>query len=524
MDLENPAYKSFLLSRIDRFSRGVLNRPLYEYQLHPLTAVLDSVYRRRGLEFLLVFSRQSGKNEAVAHLLVYLLNLYRRRGGNMVFAAIGDGLGRGQRRLHERLNNPWNQDEWRKAAGPTRTILGRSAVVFISSHPQAAARGDTADHLLVVDELQDQDPLYVESVFTPMRAANNATAVYLGTVRSRHDALWLKKEELERLQAGDGVRRVFWAGPQQVAAANAQYARFLQAQVARHGRYHPIIASEYFLEPLDGGGGLFPPRRIALMQGTHPRQQAPPPSLKGGRGVGPYIALLDVGGQDEAATAALAQLANPARDYTVCTIVEVRPAAGNNEPVYHAVDVFVDQGSRFFEDSVGGGALAARLLAYLQEWDILHLVADATGVGEGLAGWLCARLGRERVTEFKFTRSSKAALGAAFLSLVETGRFQYWHGDEDRPGSDGWWFWQQGAHCVFDLPPGGILQRDLRWYVPESTRVSTPQGNLPVHDDRLLSAALVAEFDRLLREGKVLLGDAKSAVLPSYDPLSELDF
>jgi len=47
---------------------------------------------------------------------------------------------------------------------------------------------------------------------------------------------------------------------------------------------------------------------------------------------------------------------------------------------------------------------------------------------------------------------------------------------------------------------------------------------LPVHDDRLLSAALVAEFDRLLRERKVLLGDAKSAVLPSFDPLSELDF
>ena len=517
MTSDSPSRKAYLLSSINRFSRGVLNMPLYEYQLQPLAAVLDSVFRRQGHEFLLVFSRQSGKNEAVAHLLVYLLNIYRRRGGNMVFAAIGDGLGRGQRRLHERLNNPWNRDEWRKAAGPTRTILGRSAVVFISSHPQAAARGETADHLLVVDELQDQDPLYVESVFTPMRAANNATAVYLGTVRSRHDALWRKKEELERLQAADKVRRVFWAGPQQVTAANPRYERFLQAQVARHGRYHPIIASEYFLEPLEGGGGLFPPRRLALMRGRHARRQVP------GRD-GATIALLDVGGQDEAATSALAQLANPARDYTVCTIVEVKPVPGGEEPVFLALDVFVDQGARFFEASAEGGALAERLLDYLQAWDILHLVADATGVGEGLAGWLSARLGRERVTEFKFSRGSKAALGAAFLALVETGRFKYWRGDEDRPGSDGWWFWQQAAHCVYDLPPGGLLQRDLRWYVPESARVSTPQGILPVHDDRLLSAALVAEFDRLLRERKVLLGDAKSAVLPSFDPLSELDF
>ncbi|MFN2171273.1 MAG: hypothetical protein ACK2UF_07595, partial [Candidatus Promineifilaceae bacterium] len=173
------AYKTHLLSDIGRFSRGVLNMPLCDYQLRPLTAVIDSVLHGRGCEFLIVFSRQSGKNEAVAHLLVYLMNIYQREGGNIVFAAVGDGLGRGQRRLHERLNNPWNRDTWRKAARPARTILGRTAVIFISSHPGAVARGETADHLLVVDELQDQDSLHLEAVFTPMCAARNATAVYL---------------------------------------------------------------------------------------------------------------------------------------------------------------------------------------------------------------------------------------------------------------------------------------------------------------------------------------------------------
>ena len=107
-----------------------------------------------------------------------------------------------------------------------------------------------------------------------MRAARNATAVYLGTVRSRHDALWLKKEALQRLEPADGMQRVFWAGPDQVTAANPQYGRFLAAQVARYGRFHPIIASEYYLEPLDGGGGLFPPRRLALMRGRHARRRA----------------------------------------------------------------------------------------------------------------------------------------------------------------------------------------------------------------------------------------------------------
>ena len=227
---------SYILSDINRFSKAVLNMPLYDYQLRPLTAVINSVLHGRGHEFLLVFSRQSGKNEAVAHLLVYLLNAYRRQGGNMVFAAIGDGLGRGQTRLLERLNNPWNRHQWRKAANPTKVLLGTSSVVFISSHPQSAARGETAHHLLVIDELQDQDPLYLESTFTPMRAANNATAVYLGTVRSRYDALWRKKEELQALQAADNIQRVFWAGPDLVTAANPQYERFLGSQVANYGR------------------------------------------------------------------------------------------------------------------------------------------------------------------------------------------------------------------------------------------------------------------------------------------------
>ena len=396
-------------------------------------------------------------------------------------------------------------------------MLGRSAVVFVSSHPQAAARGETADHLLIIDELQDQDPLYVETVFTPMRAAGNATAVYLGTVRSRHDALWRKKEELQRLEVADKVQRVFWAGPQQVTEANPQYGRFLQAQVARHGRYHPIIASEYYLEPLDGGGGLFPPRRLALMRGNHARRRLP-------GGAGPYVALLDVGGQDEGATTALAQLTNPARDYTICTIVEVIQPAGSDDALYHVVDVFVDQGSRFFESTGQGDSLAGHLLAYMEAWQVVHLAADATGVGEGLVDWLATRLGRERVTPVKFSRISKAALGAAFLALVETGRFKYWSDDKDEVGSDGWWFWQQAAQCSYDLAPGGLLERDLRWYVPDSARVSTPMGRKLLHDDRLLSAALVAEVDRLIKGGRLLLGDAQSAVVPPIDPLQKMDY
>ena len=243
------------LNDIGQFSSRVIGLPLYDYQLIPLYPIIDSIRCHHGREYLLLFSRQSGKNEAMAHLLVYMLNILRRKGGSMVFAATGDGLGRGVRRLEERLNNPFNRSDWRKAAFPMSRVLGQAAVVFISSHPHSAARGETADHLLIVDEMQDQQRAHIETVFTPMRAARNATAVYLGTTRTTHDALWHKKLELEKQARREGLPRVFTAGPQQVIAANPAYQCFLEEQVKMHGRYHAIIASEYFLEPLGSASG-----------------------------------------------------------------------------------------------------------------------------------------------------------------------------------------------------------------------------------------------------------------------------
>lgn len=506
-----------LLRRIDLFSRYVLRVPLYEYQVAPLQAIVESVFNQEGRDFLLVFPRQSGKNEAVAHLLVYLLNIFQRSGGAMVFAAIGDGVGRGLRRLEERLENDWNREQWRRGANPLRRSLGQASVVFLSSHPSAHARGETAHWLLVVDELQDNDPAHIEAVFEPMRAANNATAVYIGTVRFRSDALWQKKEALERRQEEDGVRRVFLVSPQQVVQENPHYGQFLERKVAQLGRDHPVVRSEYFLEPIDADGGLFPPRRLRLMVGEHERARKPQPGVL-------YVATLDVGGQDEGTTDPVARLRNPARDYTVATIFEVAEGQGPQGPVYRAVDLFVDQGSRHFQDVAGRPSLVQRLAAFLRSWNVAHLVADATGVGEGVTDWLAGALGSQRVTPFHFSQSSKAQLGSRFLNLVETGRFHYWSGDEETPLSDGWWFWQQCHHCHYEVPPGGVFERHLSWSVPVSATVATPAGPQAVHDDRLISAALIAHYDRLVQEGAVRTGAGHSAVIAPRDPLEGVGF
>ena len=505
-----------VLRDVGLFSRHVIGVPLYDYQLAPLRAIVDAVLHRRGGEFLLVFPRQSGKNEAVAQLLVYLLTVLQRHGGQMVYGAVGDGLGRGMRRLEQRLDTPWTRGRWRREARPARYVLGRAAVVFLSSHPRAASRGETADHLLVIDEAQDQDAAHIESVFTPMRAARNATAVYLGTVRRTSDFLWAKKSELESASAADGRQRVFLVAPEAVAAENPAYGAFLAEQVRRYGRHHPIVAAEYYLEPHDGRGGLFPEWRLAVMRGQHPRLRAPRPEER-------YVAAIDLAGQDEAAATAGAPLTNPGRDYTVATILRVADAPDADEaggPAYEAVDVFVDHGSRHFQAAPGRPRLADALLTYLRHWAVVHTIVDASGVGQGLADWLSDRLGAGRVTAFQLGgAAAKARLGSDFLALIDTGRFRYWA--EEAAYDDSWWFQQQAAACTYTLAGRGRFDHDLRWGVPSGARVATPAGTEPLHDDRLLSAALVAELDRRRQQGGLLLGASASRVVPARDPLRE---
>lgn len=498
-----------MLESLENFSSIVLTPQLYPYQLQAARPIVESVLGRKGREFLLVMPRQSGKNEVTAHILVYLMNLLQRIGGHIVYAAPKDALGRGIQRLEEKLQNPLNAGLWNRTARPTGRNLGRSSVVFLSSHPAAAVRGETANWLLVVDEMQDQILSHIMATFEPMRAADNATALYLGTVRTRTDALWQKKQELHALERQDGIKRVMEVQPAEVIEVNERYGRFLDGQIAKYGRNHPIVASEYFNTPIDAHDALFDARRRALMQGKHQRRKRPEANSV-------YIATIDVGGQDEAATGLQASgrankdaLSNPDRDYTAATIFSIKE--GDGGLIYRAVDSLVDIGSRHFQESGLNPSLARRLKTWLNHWRVTHVIADASGVGSGLADWLEKEL-TAAVTGVVISPKRKAEIGLGFLSAIETGRFKWWN-DEQEPLSDSWWFFTQARHCTYYVPEGGRLEVSMKWSVPDGSKIDTPIGLKPVHDDRLFSAALIAVADELHSEGKLKAGIGKAAIV-----------
>ena len=69
-----PIYRKLLRDPVT-FARCASGLTLRSYQRGVIEAIFDSVINTRGMEFVVMFPRQSGKNELQAQLEVYLLTL-----------------------------------------------------------------------------------------------------------------------------------------------------------------------------------------------------------------------------------------------------------------------------------------------------------------------------------------------------------------------------------------------------------------------------------------------------------------
>ena len=65
-----------LLRELLLFVHGASRFKLRAYQREVFEAILDSVLQRKGLTFVVMFPRQSGKNELQAQIETYLLSLF----------------------------------------------------------------------------------------------------------------------------------------------------------------------------------------------------------------------------------------------------------------------------------------------------------------------------------------------------------------------------------------------------------------------------------------------------------------
>jgi hypothetical protein len=512
---------------LDRFISWGGKLKLRKYQQEVALRIIESIRCKQGHTIVVQFPRQSGKNELQAQVEAYLLTIFGQCDAEMVKVSPTwkpqtlNAMRRLQRVL-ERNMLVW--DRWVKESGYVYR-LGRARIFFLSGSPTTNVVGATASTLLQCDEAQDVLVSKWDKDFSPMAASTNATRVFWGTAWTSHSLLARERRAAEEAERQDGKRRVFVIDANEVAQEVPAYGDFVRQQVAKLGRNHPMVKTQFFGEEIDAEGGMFPAARLALMAGEHQELGAP----VAGR---IYAALIDVAGQDEgqATNAWLGagsgagleetRLENPGRDSTAMTIVEVDLATLADPlikaPAYRVVH-------RRLWTGINHSALYGQLRAWIQHWRARWVVIDATGVGAGLSSFL-ERAFPGRVLPFLFSQSSKSKLGWDFLGVIDSGRFKDYDSHQSLPTHPNpslkggemlqELFIRQAESCQYQVLPGP--GKVLRWSVPDGYR--DPATGELLHDDLLMSAALVAVLD-----GQEWAVTGPALIVPRADPLNEMD-
>jgi len=487
---------------IGGFAQGLVGVRLRPYQLEAAEAVIRSVFARDGRSFVILFARQSGKDELIANLVLFLLARLAHKGGSIVCAQPTfrpqtlNAIDRLQARSSQRPF--FVQGGFRREHG-FKFSLDHASVSYLSADPSANVVGHTADRLLIINEAQDVSPAIYDKRFAPMAASGNATRLFSGTAWTYDTLLERERRLALQFERQDGERRLFVVDGDQVAQANHLYASYLEREITAMGRDHPLIRTQYFCENIDSRSSMFTDAHRLLMRGDRTPPAGPQSSVA-------CAFLLDVAGQAEAASPPDLRRdpvfdldSNYSRDAVTLRIVEIDLSTLSTlqAPTYRAV---------YLKQWTGENHLTVfgQLKALAGSWRPQHLVIDATGVGEGLWAML-DRAFPTRVIPVKFTQAVKSELGYGFLAIINSGRFR---DCVPSPETD-----RQYAACESEILIGP--QKTMRWGVPDGRRDA--DGRL-IHDDIPVTDSLTAILDRLTWTQR-----SPTLIVRARDPLEEMD-
>jgi hypothetical protein len=456
---------------IEWYTREILKKPLYDYQIEIAEAILDSIFNKKGLTFTVMMARQMGKNETSAVIEAYLLLCHTE--GIIIKAAptYKPQIINSRLRLLSMLENDYTRERvWRAHgymigmapdASQVESQVG-PRVLFFSASPDANIVGATASILLEVDEAQDVSVEKFNRDLRPMGSTSNCTTVLWGTAWSDDTLLAQVKATNQELEEIDGIKRHFEYDWTTLASVNPNYKKFVEAEIARLGEEHLTIRTQYRLQTISGAGFLLNENQRYLLRGKHKWQNEPTDDD------GYFIAGMDVGG--EARPKQGEELRHNERDSTIITLARV----AMNETLLPSLQI-VHQvqwtGLPYLEQY-------AQTVSICEHWNVRRLVIDRTGLGEVMASLLTMKLGEDRVMPFHFTRPSKSKLTYQFLSLVNSGRLKMYL-DDGAPDDISDEAWKQLKLARYRVPGENLLDM----------YVSPDEG----HDDYLMSIALCGE-------------------------------
>jgi len=457
----------------------VLNK-LRPYQREAAQAILDSVFRRRGLTFSVEMARQGGKNELSAQLELLLLTLYMTKPENLIKCAptFKPQTVISMMRLRDRLNDAGFSGIWVSEMGYI-IRLGSARAIFLSADESANVVGNTAHILLEIDEAQDVSKEKYTKEFKPMGATTNVTTVHYGTTWDDATLLEEVKQTNLELERRDGIKRHFRYDWQEIAQHNPDYLAYVEGERERLGENHPLFLTQYRLLPIRGGGGFLSRQQLAQLKGRHSRKR------RGERGR-IYVAGIDIAGEAEMEEGDYLATPKLRQDSTVVTIGELDFSACDDirkQPRIRVVEHYRWTGVKHSE-------LYPRLVDLLKDvWKCRKVAVDATGIGQPVSSFLRKALG-SRVSAFTFTSKAKSGLGFNLLAAINAGRLKAYKGDGSDEAQE-FWLEMEKAKSQFRA------SQTMNFYV------SPAEG----HDDFLMSLALALEaanlYERRGAKGRV---------------------
>lgn len=249
-----------LIDKVLVFMRELVGHELFPYQIDFARRIVESVLINDGEEITALFSRQSGKTEAVADviatLMVLLPNLAQMPEFEEWLGKFKNGLWVGMfaptdeqvetifQRCVDRLTSdqatemlldPEIDDIAEGKGKIVRLKKNKSFCRMQTAHPRAKIESKSY-HILIVDESQDTDDTVVRKSIHPMGAFYNATIVKTGTPTTRKGDFYKAIQHNKRRQTKRGARQNhFEANWKFCARYNKNYDRYVRKEMLRLG-------------------------------------------------------------------------------------------------------------------------------------------------------------------------------------------------------------------------------------------------------------------------------------------------
>lgn len=258
LDPGSQAFVDDLVDKIVLFMHELIGFELFPYQIDFAKRLIESVIINDGEEVTALFSRQSGKSEAVADVVAALMILLPKlaimyptilgkfKNGFWVgmFAPTDDQVETlfsrcvtrlTSERATEMLLDP-ELDDLAEGKGKKVTLKKSGSMCRMQTANPRAKIESKSYHLIIVDEAQDTDDYVVRKSIHPMGAFYNATLCKTGTPTTRKGDFYKAIQHNKRRATKRGHRvNHFEADWKYCAKHNKNYDRYVRKEMRRLG-------------------------------------------------------------------------------------------------------------------------------------------------------------------------------------------------------------------------------------------------------------------------------------------------